>query len=106
MLEKSRKKTSCIVAILIAPLLIAVLLPILSFAEPGRVNTEKGKLNLRKKPEDGARLVTTIPNGSSIDVLSYDNENRVETVQYSNEYVFSRSGIDLESIIELFLEEQ
>ena len=71
MLEKSRKKTSCIVAILIALLLIAVLLPILSFAEPGRVNTEKGKLNLRKKPEDGARLVTTIPNGSSIDVLSY-----------------------------------
>ena len=52
-------------------MLLVVLIPVLSCAEPGKVNTEKGNLNMRKKPEDGARLVTTIPNGSAVEVLDH-----------------------------------
>ena len=52
-------------------LLIVFLIPVLAFAEPGVVNTGKGLLNMRRKPKDGERLVTTIPNGSSVEILDH-----------------------------------
>ena len=42
-------------------------------AEPGTVVTEGGRLNMRKSPEDKAKIVTKIKNGKTVEVLGHEN---------------------------------
>ena len=54
--------------------LICLLLPLLCFAESGKVVTPNGgKLKVRRNPDQKAKLVTTIPNGSSVEILNTEN---------------------------------
>ena len=46
----------------------------LCFAESGKVVTPNGgKLKVRRNPDQKAKLVTTIPNGSSVEILNTEN---------------------------------
>jgi SH3-like domain-containing protein len=40
-------------------------------AEPGVVDTRGGKLNMRKSPQDGARIITKISNGAGVEILEH-----------------------------------
>ena len=54
--------------------LICLLLPLLCLAESGKVVTPNGgKLKVRRDPDLKAKLVTTISNGSSVEVLDTEN---------------------------------
>ena len=63
---KNRMKTCA--GIFISILMLA-LLQSLAFAEPGTVVTDGGRLNMRKSPEDRAKIVIKIKNGSQVEVL-------------------------------------
>ena len=57
-----------------AGVLLAIILVIMQYiacAEPGVVDTRGGKLNMRKKPQDGARIVTQISNGAGVEILEH-----------------------------------
>ena len=51
--------------------IILVMLQMVAVAEPGVVDTRGGKLNMRKDPKDGARIVTQISNGAGVEVLEH-----------------------------------
>ena len=63
---KTRMKTCA--GILIS-ILMLLLLQSFAFAEPGTVVTDGGRLNMRKSPEDRAKIITKIKNGSQVEVL-------------------------------------
>ena len=51
--------------------IILVMMQCIACAEPGVVDTRGGKLNMRKDPKDGARIVTQISNGAGVEVLEH-----------------------------------
>lgn len=44
-----------------------------AYAEPGIVVTDGGRLNMRKSPEDRAKIVTKIKNGKTVEVLDHED---------------------------------
>ena len=54
---------------MIGMIVACILLPAVCFGETGKVVTGGGKLNVRKGPDLSAKLVTTIRNGSIVEVL-------------------------------------
>ena len=58
-----RNATGIILAI------ILVMIQCIACAEPGVVDTRGGKLNMRKSPQDGARIITKISNGAGVEIL-------------------------------------
>lgn len=56
------------VFVLAAALLLLCLTAVSALAEPARVVTPKGPLNMRKTPDDKGKLVDSIPNKSMVDV--------------------------------------
>ena len=53
---------------IMAALLLAAALWTAAIADSARVSTGGGKLNMRKNPEDKAKILTTIKNGESVEV--------------------------------------
>ena len=51
--------------------IILVMIQMVAVAEPGVVDTRGGKLNMRKSPQDGARIVTQISNGAGVEILEH-----------------------------------
>ena len=51
--------------------IILVMIQMVAVAEPGVVDTRGGKLNMRKDPKDGARIVTKISNGAGVEILEH-----------------------------------
>ncbi len=51
--------------------IIFMMMQCIACAEPGVVDTRGGKLNMRKNPQDGARIVTQISNGAGVEVLEH-----------------------------------
>lgn len=56
-------------------MVIFILLTIvISYAETGKISSENGgKVNIRKEPDGKARIVTSIKNGESIEILDHSN---------------------------------
>ena len=52
-------------------------------AEPGTVVTEGGRLNMRKSPEDKAKIVTKIKNGKTVEVLGHEGNGQFSRSNYS-----------------------
>ena len=48
---------------------LMLLINCVGFAEPGTVDTGGGRLNMRKSPEEKAKIVTKIKNGSQVEVI-------------------------------------
>ena len=51
--------------------IILVMIQCIACAEPGVVDTRGGKLNMRKSPQDGARVITKISNGAGVEILEH-----------------------------------
>ena len=51
--------------------IILVMMQCIACAEPGVVDTRGGKLNMRKSPQDGARIITKISNGAGVEILEH-----------------------------------
>ena len=51
--------------------IILVMIQMVAVAEPGVVDTRGGKLNMRKSPQDGARIITKISNGAGVEILEH-----------------------------------
>lgn len=69
-MRSPRKQT--LVALLLFTILMCGLL-LNSFAENGKITSENGgKVNIRKAPEEKARIVTRIRNGETVEVLEHD----------------------------------
>lgn len=51
--------------------IIFMMIQCIACAEPGVVDTRGGKLNMRKDPKDGARIVTQISNGAGVEILEH-----------------------------------
>ena len=69
-MRSPRKQT--LVALLLLTILMCGLL-LNSFAENGKITSENGgKVNIRKAPEEKARIVTRIRNGETVEVLEHD----------------------------------
>ena len=54
-------------------LLALLMLPIIILAESGKVVSSGGKVNVRKLPEDKARIVMTVKKGTTIEVLDHSD---------------------------------
>ena len=57
-----------------AGIILAIIFMMMQFiacAEPGVVDTRGGKLNMRKSPQDGARIITKISNGAGVEILEH-----------------------------------
>ena len=59
---------------IMAALLLAAALWTAAIADSARVSTGGGKLNMRKNPEDKAKILTTIKNGESVEVTETELE--------------------------------
>ena len=51
--------------------IILVMMQCIACAEPGVVDTRGGKLNMRKSPQEGARIITKISNGAGVEILEH-----------------------------------
>ena len=51
--------------------IIFMMMQCIACAEPGVVDTRGGKLNMRKSPQDGARIITKISNGAGVEILEH-----------------------------------
>ena len=51
--------------------IIFMMMQCIAYAEPGVVDTRGGKLNMRKSPQDGARIITKISNGAGVEILEH-----------------------------------
>ena len=51
--------------------IIFMMIQCIACAEPGVVDTRGGKLNMRKSPQDGARIITKISNGAGVEILEH-----------------------------------
>ena len=79
-------------------LMLVLFLPMSIFAESGKISTNGGPVNVRKAPEDKARLVMTIKNGKTIEVL--DHLDGWYYVKYNN-----KEGYIKEQFVKVLSEE-